>query len=118
MRVIKAAGTGAHYTDPPLAAHCSATMKLKTADMWILTVVISLFVEVRTAHKMKIHWGPQSMMYLKGKHGRRFVSEQDGRIMSLQDWNMLLKGVQPVEFSKPRQFVSAEKVLIQYLLER
>ncbi|XP_055011921.1 spexin prohormone 2-like [Boleophthalmus pectinirostris] len=95
-------------------------MRLRAAVVWTLTVIISLFVEVHSVHKMKIHWGPQSMMYLKGKHGRRFVSEGESQILkqNLQDWHTLLKGVQPVDFSKPRHIVSSEKILIQYLQER
>ncbi|XP_072291394.1 spexin prohormone 2-like [Eucyclogobius newberryi] len=95
-------------------------MRLSIGVLWTLTMIISLFVEVHSVHKIKVNWGPQSMMYLKGKHGRRFVSEEDSRILkqSLQDWYTLVKGVQPVDLSKRHHIVSAEKVLIQYVQER
>ncbi|XP_044049308.1 spexin prohormone 2-like isoform X2 [Siniperca chuatsi] len=96
---------------------------IKATVVWMCTLAISLFVESCHAQKLNIHWGPQSMMYLKGKHGRRFVSEDDNSVFKqgLQGWYAVLRGIQRLqsrEFSKPSHIVSSEKVLIHYLQER
>uniref|UniRef100_A0AAQ5Z351 Uncharacterized protein n=1 Tax=Amphiprion ocellaris TaxID=80972 RepID=A0AAQ5Z351_AMPOC len=98
-------------------------MKIKSSVVWKFTLIISLFVESCHTQKLNIHWGPQSMMYLKGKHGRRFVSEEDSSVLkqALQGWYAVLKGIQRLqskEFEKPSHILSSEKVLIQYLQER
>uniref|UniRef100_A0A667WJ04 Uncharacterized protein n=1 Tax=Myripristis murdjan TaxID=586833 RepID=A0A667WJ04_9TELE len=82
-----------------------------------------MVVQCHHAQKLNVHWGPQSMMYLKGKHGRRFVSENDNSVLNqrLQGWYAVLKGIErlrSLEFSKPSQIVSSDKVLIHYLEER
>ncbi|CAB1459455.1 unnamed protein product [Pleuronectes platessa] len=64
-----------------------------------------IVVEERGTH-LHIHWGPQSMMYLKGKYGRRFVSEDDNSVQkqALQGWYALIRGtqrLQSLELSKP-----------------
>ncbi|XP_040894655.1 spexin prohormone 2-like [Toxotes jaculatrix] len=96
-------------------------MKIKATAVW--TLVVSLLATSCRAQKLNIHWGPQSMMYLKGKHGRRFVPEDNNSVwkQGLQDWYAVLRGIQrlqTLEFSKPRHIVSSEKVLIHYLQER
>uniref|UniRef100_A0A7N6BMS1 Uncharacterized protein n=1 Tax=Anabas testudineus TaxID=64144 RepID=A0A7N6BMS1_ANATE len=96
----------------------------KALAVWMCTVLLSLLLEFTHAHnKLNIHWGPQSMMYLKGKHGRRFVSEDNGSDLKqgLQGWYAVLRGIQRLqllEFSKPSHIVSSEKVLIHYLEHR
>ncbi|XP_070763217.1 spexin prohormone 2-like [Enoplosus armatus] len=97
--------------------------KIRATVVWTCTLAISLFVQSCYAQKLNVHWGPQSMMYLKGKHGRRFASEDDNSVskQGLQGWYAVLRGVQrlqPREFGKPGHIVSAEKVLIRYLQER
>ncbi|KAK9517256.1 hypothetical protein VZT92_025141 [Zoarces viviparus] len=93
-------------------------MKIKASAVWTCALVVSLIVESCHAQKLNIHWGPQSMMYLKGKHGRRLVSEEDNSVRGLQGWYAVLRGIQKRDFSKPRHIVSSEKVLIHYLQER
>ncbi|XP_071343759.1 spexin prohormone 2-like isoform X2 [Trachinotus anak] len=98
-------------------------MKIKATSVWTCTVVISLLVVSCQAQKLNVHWGPQSMMYLKGKHGRRFVSEEDNSVLKegLQGWHSLLRGIQrlqALELGKPSHIVSSEKVLIHFLHER
>ncbi|XP_067444772.1 spexin prohormone 2-like [Thunnus thynnus] len=96
-------------------------MKIKATVVWTCTLLISLVVESCHAQKLNIHWGPQSMMYLKGKHGRRFVSEDDNSVLKqdLQGWYAVLRGIQrQLEISKPSRIVSSEKVLIHYQQER
>ncbi|XP_056243082.1 spexin prohormone 2-like [Seriola aureovittata] len=97
--------------------------KIKATAVWTCTVVISLLVVCCHTQKLNVHWGPQSMMYLKGKHGRRFVSEEDGSVLKqgLQGWYAVLRGIQrlqSLDISKPSHIVSSEKVLIHYLQER
>ncbi|XP_071970427.1 spexin prohormone 2-like [Engystomops pustulosus] len=62
------------------------------------TCAVSLFIlsETMSAPKNKImarNWGPQSMLYLKGRHGRRFVSDYEEQYekMNLDSWNEILK---------------------------
>ncbi|XP_034391110.1 spexin prohormone 2-like [Cyclopterus lumpus] len=97
--------------------------KIKVPVVWTCTLVVSLLVESCHAQKLNIHWGPQSMMYLKGKHGRRSVSEEDNSVLTrgLQGWYAVLRGIQKLQsrdFRKPSHILSSEKVLIRYLQER
>ncbi|TMS00862.1 hypothetical protein E3U43_001045 [Larimichthys crocea] len=63
-------------------------------------------------------------MYLKGKHGRRFVSEEDNNVLKqgLQGWYAVFRGIQRLQSqafpSKPSRIMSSEKVFIHYLQER
>ncbi|KAK2918334.1 hypothetical protein Q8A73_005080 [Channa argus] len=96
---------------------------IKATAVWTCSLVVSLLVESCHTHKLNIHWGPQSMMYLKGKHGRRFVSEDGDSMLKqgLQGWYAVLRGIQRLqllEFSKPSHIVSSENVLIHYLQQR
>ncbi|KAM8750704.1 spexin prohormone 2-like [Acanthopagrus schlegelii] len=98
-------------------------MRIKVTVFWTCTLVISLFADSCHTQKLNIHWGPQSMMYLKGKYGRRFVSEDDRHVLkqSLQGWYAVLRGIQRLqlqELSKTGHFMSSEEVLIHYLRER
>ncbi|XP_050955827.1 spexin prohormone 2-like isoform X2 [Labeo rohita] len=61
--------------------------------MWILWTCTVIFLLVRECHciqktTLSKNWGPQSMLYLKGKHGRRFVPDIDDIISSsgLKSW--------------------------------
>ncbi|XP_035013812.1 spexin prohormone 1-like [Hippoglossus stenolepis] len=106
-----------------LVALTEADMKVKATVAWTCTLVISLLVDSCHAQKLHIHWGPQSMMYLKGKYGRRFVSEDDNSVQkqALQSWYALIRGtqrLQSLELSKPSHLVSSDKVLIHSLKER
>ncbi|XP_076588624.1 spexin prohormone 2-like [Chaetodon auriga] len=97
--------------------------KIKVIIAWTCTLAISLFIETCHAQKLNIHWGPQSMMYLKGKHGRRFVSEDDNSLFKegVHGWYAVLRGIhrqQSQEFSQPSRIVSSERVLIHYLQGR
>ncbi|XP_037307005.2 spexin prohormone 2-like [Pungitius pungitius] len=101
-------------------------MQIKALVVWTCALVLSLLVGSCHPQKLNIHWGPQSMMYLKGKHGRRFVSEDDHSVLKpglqgLQGWYALLRGIQKLQspdISQPRHIVRSEKVLIHYLQER
>ncbi|XP_039988056.1 spexin prohormone 2-like, partial [Xiphias gladius] len=106
-----------------LDALTAADMRIKATVVWACTLITSLLVVCCQAQKLNIHWGPQSMMYLKGKHGRRFVSEEDNRVLKqgLHGWYAVLRGIQrlqSLEFSKPSHIMSSEKVLIHCLHER
>ncbi|XP_039665972.1 uncharacterized protein LOC120564782 isoform X3 [Perca fluviatilis] len=68
--------------------------KIKATAVWTCTLVFSLFLESCHAHKLNVHWGPQSMMYLKGKRIRRLQSRG---------------------FSEPGHMVRSEKVLVHYV---
>uniref|UniRef100_A0AAQ4P546 Uncharacterized protein n=1 Tax=Gasterosteus aculeatus aculeatus TaxID=481459 RepID=A0AAQ4P546_GASAC len=106
----------------PHAAPAAADM-ITALVGWTVALVLSLLVESCRPQKLNVHWGPQSMMYLKGKHGRRFVSEDDRGVLTqgLQGWYALLRGtlkLQAPDISKRRHIVRSEKVLIHYLQER
>ncbi|MEQ2287697.1 hypothetical protein AMECASPLE_015396 [Ameca splendens] len=68
-------------------------MNTKATVICTCSLVISLIVESYHAQKLNIHWGPQSMMYLKGKYGKRFVLEDDTSVLkqSLQGLNTLIQ---------------------------
>uniref|UniRef100_A0A672JG53 Uncharacterized protein n=1 Tax=Salarias fasciatus TaxID=181472 RepID=A0A672JG53_SALFA len=92
-------------------------------SVWTCALITLLLVDSCHAQKLNVHWGPQSMMYLKGKHGRRFVSEDDSSVLKqgLQSWYALLRGIQKLqsmELKQPGHIVSSEKVLIGYLQRR
>uniref|UniRef100_A0A8C5BKY5 Uncharacterized protein n=1 Tax=Gadus morhua TaxID=8049 RepID=A0A8C5BKY5_GADMO len=53
----------------------TTTTKPYVTVIWISGLVISLFVESCHAQKLNIQWGPQSMMYLKGK--REYLSDNE-----------------------------------------
>ncbi|XP_051239319.1 spexin prohormone 2-like isoform X2 [Dicentrarchus labrax] len=97
-------------------------MKITVTVVWTCTLVVSLLEECCHAQKLNVHWGPQSMMYLKGKHGRRFVTEDDSSVLKqgLQGLYAVLRGIQKQSwgFSKPGHIVRSDKVLIHYLQER
>ncbi|XP_043923920.1 spexin-like [Protopterus annectens] len=72
-------------------------MKTKPALSYTWAVfIILLTVESWAAPKSKVlvrNWGPQSMLYLKGKYGRRYAAETDDAVykIDLADWNFFLK---------------------------
>ncbi|XP_068460027.1 spexin prohormone 2-like [Clinocottus analis] len=96
-------------------------MEKRASVFWTCVLVASLLVESCHAQKLNVHWGPQSMMYLKGKHGRRFVSQEDsGAVPGLQGWYAVLRGIQKLQsqdFRKPGPLVSADRVLVRFLQE-
>ncbi|KAL4622808.1 spexin-like [Arapaima gigas] len=67
------------------------------------------------------NWGPQSMMYLKGKYGRRFAQdyEEDNVYKpGLNNWFAVIKGFQhrkPVEVRKIRGLMASENFVLRYL---
>uniref|UniRef100_A0A668VHF5 Uncharacterized protein n=2 Tax=Pseudocrenilabrinae TaxID=318546 RepID=A0A668VHF5_OREAU len=102
---------------------CFFFQMMKVAVIWTCTLVICLFVDYCYAQKLNIHWGPQSMMYLKGKHGRRFVSEDNNSVLKqcLLGWYAVIRGIQKLQsldFKRPSHILSSEKVLIHYLQKR
>ncbi|KAK5621097.1 hypothetical protein CRENBAI_013804 [Crenichthys baileyi] len=98
-------------------------MNTKATVICTCSLVISLIVESYHAQKLNIHWGPQSMMYLKGKYGKRFVLEDDTSVLrqSLQGLNTLIQGIQrlqSLELKKKTKILSLEKIFIKNLQER
>ncbi|KAG7462357.1 spexin-like isoform X1 [Solea senegalensis] len=101
---VNAAATDGRYKKPcccethtviGLTTLTQADMKIKAPVVWTCSFVISLLVGSCHAQKLNIHWGPQSMMYLKGKFGRRFVSEDENSLLkqALHGWYTVLKGI-------------------------
>ncbi|KAK1903330.1 Spexin [Dissostichus eleginoides] len=76
---------------------CVLFQERKATVVWTCTLVLSLFLESCHTQKLNVHWGPQSMMYLKGKRIQRLPSQ---------------------DFSKTSHIVSLEKVLVSYLQRR
>ncbi|XP_058500357.1 spexin prohormone 2 isoform X4 [Solea solea] len=93
---------------------------IKAPVVWTCSFVISLLVGSCHAQKLNIHWGPQSMMYLKGKFGRRFVSEDENSLLkqALHGWYAVLKDKQRQLSKASHMLNSEEKVLIHYLQDR
>ncbi|XP_056308418.1 spexin prohormone 2-like [Danio aesculapii] len=80
--------------------------------VWILwTCTVLLFLLVTETHciqksSLSKNWGPQSMLYLKGKHGRRFVPDTGDNIISnsgLKSWYAVLKGLQKLKSPNARK---------------
>ncbi|KAK6472658.1 spexin-like [Huso huso] len=101
-------------------------MDNRTTFMCICTVVLLfLVVETRCASKSRVNarnWGPQAMMYLKGRYGRRYASDYDVEDQlykfDANNLNMLLKGYQKsraMEFRNIRRMLIAENIEMPYL---
>ncbi|KAM8861660.1 uncharacterized protein ACB058_008392 isoform 2-T2 [Synchiropus picturatus] len=90
-------------------------MMLNAAAVCTSSLILSLLLHSCLTQKLNIHWGPQSMMYLKGKHGRRLVSE-DRDLPSPPAWYLLLRGIQRLKrLNKPS---SIDNIQIRFLQER
>ncbi|XP_062318819.1 spexin prohormone 2-like [Osmerus eperlanus] len=91
-----------------------AAIRARVSVQWTCTLlVISLIVESHHTQQVKLnphHWGPQSMMYLKGKYGRRYLPDAQGTVkLGLNGWFTAIKGFQrlrSVEFRNPRIFLT------------
>nr|XP_014349644.1 PREDICTED: spexin-like [Latimeria chalumnae] len=99
-------------------------MKPKTAVICTCAIfMISLAVETLCATKGKVlarNWGPQSMLYLKGRYGRSHAADNKDEFykLELDDWNILLKNykrIRPVEFRNFRRRLTSENVEVQYM---
>ncbi|XP_069481369.1 spexin prohormone 2-like [Ambystoma mexicanum] len=72
-------------------------MNTRHAIMYTCVVVVmALTAETWNAPKNKVltrNWGPQSMLYLKGKYGRRYASENEEEFykFDLADWTNYIK---------------------------
>ncbi|XP_073459975.1 spexin prohormone 2-like [Aquarana catesbeiana] len=82
----------------PLRDSDTSSNRVTRRIMLYLTCTILLLIlsESLSAPKNKLmarNWGPQSMLYLKGRHGRRFVSdyEEQYQKIHLASWNSILK---------------------------
>ncbi|KAM9754876.1 spexin prohormone 2-like [Menidia menidia] len=98
-------------------------MKTKTPVVWACSLLLSLFVESCHPQKLNVHWGPQSMMYLKGKYGKRNVLEDSRSILrqALQSFHSLLRGLQRVQMlglRRPGNSGGLGRVLDLYLQQR
>ncbi|XP_016888263.1 spexin-like isoform X2 [Cynoglossus semilaevis] len=97
---------------------------IKAPVVWACSLIASLLVDSCHAQKLNIHWGPQSMMYLKGKYGRRFVTEENNKapLLSLHGWFAVLRGsqrLQSLQISRPGHIVISDgKVLVHFLQDR
>ncbi|KAJ8417675.1 hypothetical protein AAFF_G00225180 [Aldrovandia affinis] len=99
-------------------------MKTRTFMCTCTIAFIFLVVQSHSTPKKKLNlnnWGPQSMMYLKGKYGRRLAPDYDGEgiyKLGLNNWYTVFKGFQrlkPVVVRKARRMLKAENVVIGYL---
>ncbi|XP_055048260.2 spexin prohormone 2-like isoform X1 [Misgurnus anguillicaudatus] len=77
--------------------------------IWTCSVVILLLVIdcdcIRKQTALSKNWGPQSMLYLKGKHGRRFVPDIEDFITDsgLKSWYAVLRGFQKLKSLNARK---------------
>ncbi|XP_028563248.2 uncharacterized protein LOC114585114 isoform X1 [Podarcis muralis] len=77
-----------------------ASMKVKTALVCAFVIMMVFFV-VESSHTPKgnpiaRNWGPQSMLYLKGRYGRRYASsdsEEQYYKLDLDDLNAVMKSI-------------------------
>ncbi|KAK1159837.1 spexin-like [Acipenser oxyrinchus oxyrinchus] len=101
-------------------------MNNRTTFMFTCTVVLLFLVaETSCASKSRVNaknWGPQAMMYLKGRYGRRYASDYDEEDqfykVDANNLNMLLKGYQKsraMGFRNIRRISTAENIEIRYL---
>ncbi|XP_025007111.1 spexin prohormone 2 [Gallus gallus] len=73
--------------------------RMKTKGVVLFACVIFmvfLIVEIGCAPKGKTivrNWGPQSILYLKGRYGRRYTSEKDEQYykLNLEDFSAFFK---------------------------
>ncbi|XP_063294705.1 spexin prohormone 2-like [Pelobates fuscus] len=68
----------------------------KSILFFACALILFLVSESSSAPKNKLmarNWGPQSMLYLKGRHGRRFASdyEEDYQKQILNFWDAIFK---------------------------
>ncbi|KAF6716307.1 hypothetical protein FQA47_021553 [Oryzias melastigma] len=101
----------------------TADMKTNALVIWTCSLVISLLIDYCHAQKLNVHWGPQSMMYLKGKYGKRFVSEDDNRVWrrGLNGLHALLKDLQRLQlldFRRTNSVLNSEKTPLPCLGRR
>ncbi|XP_019375387.1 PREDICTED: spexin-like [Gavialis gangeticus] len=96
-----------------------AKMKTKAAVVCICAIfMVFLIVESWCAPKSKIiarNWGPQSMLYLKGRYGRRYASDDEHQYykLDLEDLNAILKSYKsstPVKFLNIRRKLTAQNM--------
>ncbi|XP_021259615.1 spexin-like [Numida meleagris] len=72
-------------------------MKTKAVVLFACVIyMVFLVVEIRCAPKGKTtvrNWGPQSILYLKGRYGRRYASDNDEQYykLNLEDFSAFLK---------------------------
>ncbi|XP_053141123.1 spexin prohormone 1-like isoform X2 [Hemicordylus capensis] len=73
-------------------------MKVKTAFVCaFIVMMVFLIVQSSRVPKSKLiprNWGPQSMLYLKGRYGRRYASsdnEEQCCKLDLDDLNAILR---------------------------
>ncbi|XP_075044699.1 spexin prohormone 2-like [Mixophyes fleayi] len=71
-------------------------MTWKSVLFFSCAVFLFILSESMSAPKNKLmarNWGPQSMLYLKGRHGRRFISDYEEQYhkLNLDTWNSIIK---------------------------
>ncbi|KAL7862773.1 hypothetical protein SRHO_G00117570 [Serrasalmus rhombeus] len=97
-------------------------MIARTRVLWTCSVVFVILVaESECVQKTTLskNWGPQSMLYLKGKYGRRFVPDRDDNIYNsgLKSWYTFIKEfekLKAVAAGRPTRFFTAQNMLIHY----
>ncbi|XP_061469058.1 spexin prohormone 1-like [Rhineura floridana] len=101
-----------------------ASMKVKTALVCAFTItMVFLVVESSCAPKSKFtarNWGPQSMLYLKGRYGRRYASDNEEQCykIDLDSLNAVLKRYKssaPMKFLNIRRKLRAQNMDTDYL---
>ncbi|XP_066505515.1 spexin prohormone 2 isoform X2 [Hoplias malabaricus] len=100
-----------------------AKMTTRTRVFWTCSVVIVILVAeshcVQKQTTLSKNWGPQSMLYLKGRYGRRYAPDSDDNIYNsgLKSWYTVIKDFQKLKTTgRPVHFFTTEKLLIQKLL--
>ncbi|XP_074854658.1 spexin prohormone 1-like [Carettochelys insculpta] len=101
-----------------------AEMRTKTAVVCACAIfMVFLIVESWCAPKNKLitrNWGPQSILYLKGRYGRRYASDNEEHYykFDLEDLNAVLKSYKnssPVKLMNTRRRPAAQNLDINSL---
>ncbi|GAA6089967.1 spexin prohormone 2-like isoform X1, partial [Tachysurus ichikawai] len=78
--------------------HCLTQIMPRMQALWTCSVlIVILFTESQCIQKTTLtkNWGPQSMLYLKGKYGRRYVPDSgvDFYKSALKSWYAVIRGM-------------------------
>ncbi|XP_053091636.1 spexin prohormone 2-like [Pangasianodon hypophthalmus] len=111
------AGHITHTTTP----HRNNTMP-RMQVLWTCSVlIVILFTESHCIQKATLtkNWGPQSMLYLKGKYGRRYIPDSDvdfykSALKSLYAVIRDFEKMKSVQAGRATRLFTAENLLIRY----
>ncbi|XP_060741321.1 spexin prohormone 2-like isoform X1 [Tachysurus vachellii] len=116
---IKTDAAAGHITHHTLQRN---SMMPRMQTLWTCSVlIVILFTESHCIQKTTLtkNWGPQSMLYLKGKYGRRYVPDSgvDFYKSALKSWYAVIRDfekMKSVQTGRSTRLFTAENLLIRY----